>query len=167
MPETLNTFLMTGKNKRIGVMQNACKELGLETKGIAEVVRRRLVKYAEGDEDKEKRIRELVRRQLEPPADDAESQRLLFGETQDEYRENDAGNSSSTEESVDGEEEDVEDADEENALPTRTMSSTSTPDPIWLTTSPGGQIDASVMGQYMTTVYFSFFLVFFGGFAYM
>ena len=32
-------------------------------------------------------------------------------------------------------------------------------------TSPGGQIDASVMDKYMTTTYFQLFLVFFGGFA--
>ena len=51
---------MTGKNKRIGGQKRACTILGLETIGIAEVVRKRLVSYVGGDEEKEQKVREII-----------------------------------------------------------------------------------------------------------
>ena len=60
MVESLNTFLTTGKNKRIGGQKHACGVLGLETNGIAEVIRRRLLSYVDGDAEKEHRVRQII-----------------------------------------------------------------------------------------------------------
>ena len=61
----MNTFLTTGKNKRIAGQKHACETLGLSTDGIAEVLRRRLVNYAEGDDAKDQRVRSIISSYLE------------------------------------------------------------------------------------------------------
>ena len=53
MVNSLNTFLTTGKTKRIAGQKHACEALGLASDGVAEVLRKRLVNFAEDDEEKE------------------------------------------------------------------------------------------------------------------
>ena len=124
MVGTLASFLMTGKNKRVAVQRQACEVLGLETKGIADVIRRRLINFADDDE-KDLRVRTLIRAALEAEEKAEEnandpsqpSQPSLFSQNQDNVREENRqnGDNEDAEDNEDGdEEEEGEDEDEDS-----------------------------------------------------
>ena len=57
---SLNTFLMTGKNKRVAAQRHACSALGQETDGKADVLRKRLLSYVNGSKEKETRVKDII-----------------------------------------------------------------------------------------------------------
>ena len=82
---SLNAFLTTGKNKRIATLRNVCSTFGLETEGKTDVLRKRIVSYVNGDEEKEMKVKALVTSHVENNCvSNPQSQDDLF--TQDNYR---------------------------------------------------------------------------------
>ena len=84
MPESLNTFLTTGKNKRIAAHKHVCATLGLEADGKAETVRKRILTYVNGSSEKEAEVKLLVTGFIKGEAEKAPNSQVdLFSQQTD------------------------------------------------------------------------------------
>ena len=84
MPESLNTFLTTGKSKRIGAHKHVCASLGLDTDGKAEMVRKRILTHVNGSSEKEAKVKLLVTSFIEGESEKAPNSQVdLFSQQTD------------------------------------------------------------------------------------
>ena len=60
MPESLNTFLLTAKYKKIACLRHICDTLELETEGTADVMRKRILTHVDGKEEKDSVVRKIA-----------------------------------------------------------------------------------------------------------
>ena len=96
MVGTLNTFLTTGKNKRIAAQRHACSVLKLETDGKADILRKRILSYVNGIDEKDMKVRDIRTKFTENSETQGNSQEDLF--TQSKDRETEPSNDEEDEE---------------------------------------------------------------------
>lgn len=126
-PLKLKSFLTTGKNKRITVHKHACSILGLDTEGKADEVRDRLLSYAKGDEEKDKRIRAMITEIVEKieKGEDFNPSQDMFSQTS--HRASACPDDENDDDGEESDEEDIGDDDDEVEGCDTNLTASSTP----------------------------------------